>query len=389
MNETLYRDKIIGHHFKDMLENLRQLGIITISDTYVPGKSSRHIYLQDWNIGFTMTSNFKFREMFLKDPYNNVNKRPTVVRYEDSSEISPEEMIDPFLTAYNHSLRQLQLTDKEGAIYFIETATFPHPGSYHYYLTKVEDFCPDVLNRIAVDRNNRLYHYLTQLPRLLRKYYNFRFYLDIHNSHPLLFSYYIINHYFNFISSSLIFDLFSLLPSINLHYDGRKLRNKLRNNGINVPSYKDLPTDVLKYLLDVMSGRFWDRFITLFDGMERTDVKVKLFAEIFYSKSKTTRGKQFGKAFVREYPHVWSIIRKMKNGTELPNRMMALESDLFHEILQRCYAKGWVCVNIHDALVLLDVPANEGVTADEARTVIEEVYHEHGLYPAVDVEAFQ
>ena len=43
-------------------------------------------------------------------------------------------------------------------------------------------------------------------------------------------------------------------------------------------------------------------------------------------------------------------------------------------------------VNLHDALVVFDVEANECVTAGELTAIIEQVYHRFGLFPSVKVE---
>lgn len=59
-----------------------------------------------------------------------------------------------------------------------------------------------------------------------------------------------------------------------------------------------------------------------------------------------------------------------------------------NQILEECYRRGRVVVNIHDALVVLNVKANETVTSSDAVRVIENVYNAHGLYPTISVEEY-
>ena len=117
-------------------------------------------------------------------------------------------------------------------------------------------------------------------------------------------------------------------------------------------------------------------------------MKKRVFAQVFYSHITDRYVSKFCKAFVDKYPNVWKVIRGLKKVTDdkLPHTMMRAESMLFRLILSKCWDRGYKVVNLHDALVVFDVEANECVTAGELTAIIEQVYHRFGLFPSVKVE---
>ena len=66
--------------------------------------------------------------------------------------------------------------------------------------------------------------------------------------------------------------------------------------------------------------------------------------------------------------------------------MMSFESRLIRLVLEECWRRGYRVVNIHDALIVLQVEKNMDVTVDELKSIIETVYHRSMLYPSVKVE---
>ena len=79
----------------------------------------------------------------------------------------------------------------------------------------------------------------------------------------------------------------------------------------------------------------------------------------------------------------------MKKDAELLcNRITKVESELFHAILNQCFERDWVVVSIHDAIVVLDVKANENLNIDELKGIILKEYQKHGLFPSLKVETF-
>ena len=50
--------------------------------------------------------------------------------------------------------------------------------------------------------------------------------------------------------------------------------------------------------------------------------------------------------------------------------MMNMESEIFQRILKKLFTKKIVAINIHDAIVVLDVPENEGIKSEEINNII-------------------
>ena len=174
-----------------------------------------------------------------------------------------------------------------------------------------------------------------------------------------------------------------------IHYVSEQLIKSLKNNGLK--RIKGLDNDVLVYLHRVMKGKFWDEFQVLFHAEERGEVKANLFREIFYSYSTRVveKLKPYGALFRDMYPNVWHVLRNEKGYEDLlPNQMMKLESKLFSTILMCCYEQGWKVFNIHDAVVVLDIPENNSCSPESVRTIIEETYHARLLYPTVSIETY-
>ena len=372
---------VLGKVFGDMLHTLHDLEIIYLSNTYTMGKSSRHISLNDWNIGFVEDGNIKVIEYVdrLRQTYLK-----TVKEYTSKGDNSA------FIKRYNECLSKLELVNKTEALEYIEgrKSSFHNEHSYNYYVSRIEDFDKGDLMVSAVDPNGRIYHYLTNLPKSLKKFFNIRWQLDIANSHPLLFSYFLIKEYN--INRDILLFLKSLQYKdiIEYHNKGKQLRKLLKDNDIEVQDVKILPNDVLQYVFVTMKGKFWDDFVEVFQTLDRGEVKSTLFREVFYSHSTTTRNRDYAKQFAQIYPNVWHSIRMMKKESKgnLPNKMMAFESKLFGAILRRCYDKDWCVVSIHDAVIVLNVAENEHLDLDELIAIMIEEYARCGLFPTISIE---
>ena len=374
---------VLGKVFTDMLYTLADMHIITLDLQYILGECSRHVSLNDWNIDFVDDEN------------------PQVVYYLDKlkktflasvMEYARKDDNSGFIKKYNECLSRLELRDKDKALDYVEKRrpSFESEHSYHYYKSRIEDFNKKELVVSSVDKNNRIYHYLTNMPKSLKRFFNIKYQCDIANSHPVLFSYYLIKEY------NINKDIITFLSNLNYkdislyHNDGKQLRKLLKDNGVEVPCVKSLPTDVLQYILATMKGRFWDDFVKIIKTMDRGEVKSTLFREVFYSHSTTTRNRPYAKQFAEIYPNVWHTIRMMKKEAReaLPNRMMSLESGLFGSILRQCYSRGWCVVSIHDAIVVLDVSDNEHLEVEDLTKVIMTEYARYGLYPTIAVDEF-
>ncbi len=191
-------------------------------------------------------------------------------------------------------------------------------------------------------------------------------------------------------------------PYINVYNVRKKLYNILKQNNIDYEEILDIPLDVLRYLYLVSSGEFWNKIIpSLEEGHSantyniiRQDVKVIMFAQVFYGKSLTSRGKKYAKSFAKQFPNVYSVVLSFKRGlakekrTVLTHKLMSLESKLFRESLKRLFSKGYSVVSIHDAIVVLDVAENTDLTPQIVKDILCEVYTEIGLVPDCSVDFY-
>ncbi len=365
LNAQFYRDHIFNDHFSNMLSTLCRLAVINMGE-YMPQKHSRTICLLDWNIGFRTVYNKKF----LKWEQALKKWKPT-----------PKYEPNKFTDHYNDCLKCLRLTDKEGAQKYIsDNLKDKSTHKYHYYNACVNEFNADKMGIYSIDEQGRIYHFLTSLPRELRDYYNIRFELDVANSHPLLTNYYLIKYYN--INNNILLLLYN--NSI-YHYDGEYLGKLLKDNNIEID---DIPIDVIEYIAKTQHGKFYDDFISEFGDIERSEVKKKVFSQVFYSHLDDPFVSKFCKAFQKMYPNVYKVIHKLKVETEdkLPHLMMKVESILFKPIVEECWRRRWKVVNLHDALIVFDVKENETVNVEELTSIIKAVYNKHNLYPTVKLE---
>lgn len=302
------------------------------------------------------------------------------------------------------------------------------------------------------DKNNRLYSVASGMPRELRPFLNIKFSCDIHNSHPLLFGLvvmqkfgigrglrgivskdvdelvvvdvngvlcyclderdrYVEEEWFVNLAEEDAEFVFRSTTGVDLEMDVcfetyyhfqtlEALRDRIASRvGV---EYREiiyaLPFDVLEYLILTMKGMFWDvvipKSLCQEKNMLRGDVKVTMFQEVFYSKRLGTKWKKFAQVFERRFPNVFRVSQMVKfridseEVVNLANVMMKLESCLFWEILQRLYKMGFRVINIHDAIEVLDVPANERCTEELVIGIIKDVYKENGIVPDVSLEKY-
>lgn len=379
---TIAMREVLGKHYDDMMRTLSDMQIIVRGNNYVVGKHSRTITLVNGTMGYTYTSNIKVIGYY--------EKLHEIIREKNKAEI--QEHNDEFISSYNESLSLLSLLDKEEALDYINSCTFDSDRSKEYYESKIILFEKDDKKIHSIDKNKRIYHYLTNLPRSLKRFFNIKYQCDIHNSHPLLFSLFLIKKYN--IDNDILNNLLHIdIGTYNNHYVGKQFYKSLVNKELK-NKIKSIPKDIFNYIYATCNGTFWDEFIDIINKMsweqkDRGEIKIALFREVFYShRFKTTKGKPFAKLFKKLYPNVWKTIQQIKTaeGAEtLPNRMMAEESRLFRLILERCYEHGWKVINIHDAIVVLDVEANN-FDCCELITIMEDVYKANGLYPSIAVD---
>lgn len=365
LNAQFYRDQIFNDQFSDMIATLRRLSIIKLK-SYVPKKHSKVIHLLDWNIGYRIVSN----KRFLKWEEALKKWKPT-----------PKYEPNKFTDHYNNCLKCLRLIDKEGAQKYInDNIKDKSTLKYHRYSAFVNEFNADEMGIYSIDEQNRIYHFLTSLPRKLRKYYNIKYELDVANSHPLLLNEYLINNYN--INNDILLQLYG---NSLYHYDGEYLSKLLRDNNIEIGN---IPIDVIEYIAKTQHGKFYDDFVVEFGNIKRDKVKKKVFSQVFYSHIDDVYVTKFCMAFMKRFPNVWKVIYNLKEKTndKLPHLMMKNESMLFRPIIEECWRRGWKVVNLHDALIVFDVKENEAVDVEELKSIIKAVYNKHNLYPTIKLE---
>ena len=392
---------VLGNEYDYMLATLQNMGIITIGESYLVGEYCRPISLNDWNIKEEILPNEKVIEYLKKweklklkakkDIANNVDTKidfvdgkPQIQLIKKGENVLSREEMD-FRTKYEESLSCLRLkVEKSEAQEFINTLfTNFDNHSYHYYSNMIQTFDVNNLKIYSIDAQNRIYHYLTSLPKELKPLFNIKYQLDIANSHPLLFSKYLINVYRNEIGYETLKIIYNIKREEyikNLHKVTELFCNKLNTNNLRVP------IDILRYIYVCSKGMMWDDFAAIFDEFTRDEVKVKAFKEIFYPKQDFTEHTAFGKKFIELYPNVYQAIRELKKSTKLPLLMMKFESRLMREILNVCYGQGWKVIHIHDAIIVLDIEANFSVEPIQIKHIINDIYRRYLLHPTIHCE---
>lgn len=390
---------VLGNEYDYMLATLQNMGIITIGESYMVGEYCRPISLNDWNIKEEILPNEKVIEYLKKweklnskakkDITNDfdteidfVDGKPQIRLIPKGENILSREEMD-FRTKYEESLSYLRLkVENNEAQEFINSLfTNFDNHSYHYYSNMIQTFDVNKLKIYSIDAQNRIYHYLTSLPKELKPLFNIKYQLDIANSHPLLFSKYLINVYkIDFQTLKIIYNIKREEYINNLHNVTELFCNNLNTSDLPVP------IDILRYIYVCSKGMMWDDFTAIFDEFTRAEVKIKAFKEIFYPKQDFTEHTAFGKKFIELYPNVHQAIRKIKKSTKLPILLMKFESRLMREILNVCYEQGWKVVHIHDAIIVLDVDANSSVEPIQIKHIINDIYRRYLLYPTIHCE---
>ena len=384
---------VFGKDYKKMLDNLFKMSIL-YSDGYYSLDEKAYGYYFAPNIRFTYTLH---PSTYLSDYDEKLNK--CLLPYQTKEEQDNKQRLenDYLYSRYNDSLKYLKLQHVDEAVDFVTSHIFPSDKSNDYYVRVIDKYMDGDFRITSIDDNKRIYSIATSTPRLLKPFLNIRYSLDIHNSHPLLFNSILMSYYD--ISTSLMDRIYPIyeqiyMSNVESHNVRRFLRKTLITNNIEEGSIKSIPIDVLYYMYLTSMGLFWDVTIPkeMVDekNLLRSDIKVLMFREVFYSKKLTARGKEYAKIFAKEFPNVYKVVRESKkdNRTKLANDMMKLESELFGKILSELYSKKFKVISIHDAIVVLDVKQNEKCTEEIVKEVMTDVYRRYGLYPNISVDYF-
>lgn len=378
---------VFGHVYIDMLKTLETLGIIKVSSSYIPSIQARLIEL---NSNLPTVSEMKYSsyiEEYSDKMQQELKKYEQIQCWEIKSEMG-NSLYDNF----TKSLRMLKLAHREEAEDYRDRHHFISLKSKEYFTYILNEYSKGNFNILSVDKNLRTYSILTQSPRIFKNFLNIKFSIDIHNSHPLLFNKLIIERYN--INKNILHILYNNLSIIdNSYYSvSKQLCKLLVNNGIQKEKIANIPNDIWEYIYNTSKGIFWDDFTRLdeFKRLLRSDIKVALFHEVFYSKTLTTKGKDFAKVFKKKYPSVYKLVKESKreDRTFLANQMMRIESNIFRSILTKLYVKRFKVLTIHDAIVVLDVKTNNQCTPELIRLIIEKEYLRIGLFPNVSVDYY-
>ena len=377
----------LGAVYKDMLDTLAAMNIIRIANEYIPTIQARLI---EFNSNLSVTSEMRYNAAV--DKYNKKMEQELKKYEKEQLEEIRSEMGNELYDNFIKSLNLLHLTHETEAKDYLNRHKFMSAKSKEYFSYILEEYKKKDFKILSVDRNLRIYSILTQSPRIFKNFTNIKFTCDIHNSHPLLFNKIIIDKHN--IDNNILHILYNNINNIDnsLYSVGKQLRKLLINNNIQECKIENVPNDIWEYIYKTSKGVFWDDFTDLneFKRLLRSDIKVTLFREVFYSKTLTTKGKDFAKVFKKKYPSVYKLIKESKKNdrTFLANQMMRIESDIFRSILTKLYAKKFRVLTIHDAVIVLDVKANTKCNPKLVQSIIGKEYQRIGLFPNSSVDYY-
>lgn len=377
----------LGAIYKDMLNTLVAMNIIRIANEYIPTIQARLI---EFNSNLSVTSEMRYNVAV--DKYNKKMEQELKKYEKEQLEEIRSEMGNELYDNFIKSLNLLHLTHETEAKDYLNRHKFMSAKSKEYFSYILEEYKKKDFKILSVDRNLRIYSILTQSPRIFKNFTNIKFTCDIHNSHPLLFNKIIIDKHN--IDNNILHILYNNINNIDnsLYSVGKQLRKLLINNNIQECKIENVPNDIWEYIYKTSKGVFWDDFTDLneFKRLLRSDIKVTLFREVFYSKTLTTKGKDFAKVFKKKYPSVYKLIKESKKNdrTFLANQMMRIESDIFRSILTKLYAKKFRVLTIHDAVIVLDVKANTKCNPKLVQSIIGKEYQRIGLFPNSSVDYY-
>ncbi len=391
---------VLGNDYDVLLETLCEMEIITMTTEYAVGVHCRFISLKDWRVHIEPTINIKVAEYIAK--WRELTDKD-VALYEQNPNIELEvKIIDGraqvarkgekvigeqeqwLYDMYNDSLSYLDLkVSKDDAIEYINSLfSNRNTHKYHHCVHNILSFDNKNQRITSIDKQDRIYHYLTNLRKDLKSLFNLKFQLDIANSHPLLLCKLLIVKY------KLDYNILQIIYNkervevCDLHKVSEQLYNELQDKGLSVEK------DVIRFIYACSKGMMWDELNNSFPEYSRDEIKSNAFALIFYNPRNVARYTEFGKRFMSVYPNVYAAIEQTKDKTRLPLLMMKTESTLMRRILARCYKNDWKVVSIHDAIVALDTPENEGLEPMAIKRIINDVYRAVLLHPTVHIDEF-
>lgn len=208
----------------------------------------------------------------------------------ESTNIDLDDKLNDLDKRFINTIKTIKLNKSEAII-----AEFRHHNDEKTAISSLVNRLNNIIN-FGKDRFikkgakvERVYHSLTNLSRISRKYLSIKMYwIDITNSQPLLLAYY------------------------------------LRKNGKSVDS---------NYVHDVENGKFYKRFTHLFNN-DRNITKKEIYRNIFFAFKEN---KDINKLFNQLYPEVWTELKiindaKSKSKVTLASILQNIESEIFQPI---------------------------------------------------------
>ena len=416
-NDTAYLNAevlkhVLGKEYKNIIDYLIDKKIIKVVEPYVNGVTSKGYRVVDLEENIVCSTKPYF---YPYRPYVIGLEEELVKRAKVAKAMAQKNLSKPFYKKYENALNKLRINTAKAKEYIDIRFEGCDKNSRLYHLNILEEYKGGKhYIKVPNENDNRIYHILTRTPRELKHFLNIKFQVDIRNSHPLLFTALIYEkngirqNLFKKRQKTLNISLYSNNSSIedsnekeikdtnNSKYNIEKyICNKLKDTGLDsseIDKIRKMPFDVLKYIYLTSTGQFWDKVLEDDNSkvggydLTRQDVKGIMFGQVFYGKNlRIPRAYKYAKQFKEEFPNVYSLILSYKDGlkkedrTVLSHKLMALESKLFREALRRLFEMGYEVVSIHDAIVVLDTPANANCSVEVVKEVLKEVYKEEGL----------
>lgn len=425
-NDTAYLNAsilkvVFGKEYKNIIDYLIDKKIIKVVEPYVNGVTSKGYRVVDLeeNIVCSTKPYFYPCRTQVKKLEEELVKRAKVAKA-----MAQKNLSKPFYKKYENALNKLRINTAKAKEYIDIRFEGCDKNSRLYHLNILEEYKGGKhYIKVPNENDNRIYHILTRTPRELKHFLNIKFQVDIRNSHPLLlnaliFERYEIRHFFDSIRQNHYKDtnklIISCIDELTNSYNsmkecseyhvGKYIHKILRERELTpseIDKIRKMPFDVLKYIYLTSTGQFWDNVLEDDNSkvgeydLTRQDVKGIMFGQVFYGKNlRIPRAYKYAKQFKEEFPNVYSLILSYKDGlkkedrTVLSHKLMALESKLFREALRRLFDMNFEVVSIHDAIVVLDTPANANCSVEVVKEVLKEVYEEEGLVCKCSVDVY-
>lgn len=434
MNARIMKD-VLGRDYKPILEALADLNYIRCDETYESSTAKAYEVLD----GIEETDCPQEIERKIQEYQQKTKELLTVARKEQQIRTmtrlmrqqdpgATEEQAASFLKRYTAGLNKIKIADETGlnrAIPILKAKAEKElndkgkpkdPESIRIYFDALSRTLREDKDIYVIDTQGRMYHFLTGLKRELKDYLTIDFSLDCKNSHPLLFNYIL---FFSkhcgprdaYEISSRMRDIAPLVDGMNAlgkyHYVGKSIRNLLISSGIREAPLAVFTDDELKYIYETTNGVFWDNICREHPEYDRSDIKQKMFAEVFYSNTTRLVYKEYGKMFKDRYPNVYREIVRWKtpgkyydiqrylddNGVyakkptaSLSVALMSLESRIFRSVLASLYRKRYYAVHIHDCIVIPQTGNTHQPTREEVERLLMKEYAKYGLVPTLKAE---